>query len=154
MLSPADLSRDNRKTHEQRWLLVGGFHDPQAPWSKNDLVYVFDGETWVGMEPGDAPAEEEYDPHVWFDAELWIYAARTVRDRLIELVYRVLGEAAHAERGITSLHLTGGEPTVHARFTDTLALARSPRRIPGQPRTSARVGGKVGRRYYHRPGWP
>lgn len=35
--------------------------------------------------PGDAPAEEEYDPHVWFDAELWIYAARTVRDRLIEV---------------------------------------------------------------------
>jgi len=32
--------------------------------------------------PVDATAEEEYDPHVWFDPTLWRYAALTVRDRL------------------------------------------------------------------------
>ncbi len=35
--------------------------------------------------PGGAPEGEEYDPHVWFDPALWIVAARTVRDRLIEV---------------------------------------------------------------------
>lgn len=35
--------------------------------------------------PVGAPAEEEYDPHVWFDPSLWSYAAETVRDRLIEV---------------------------------------------------------------------
>lgn len=37
-------------------------------------------------------------------------------------VARVLRE--QARRGITRLHLTGGEPTLHPRFVDTLALAR------------------------------
>jgi manganese/zinc/iron transport system substrate-binding protein len=35
--------------------------------------------------PGDAPEEEEFDPHVWFDPALWQYAALTVRDGLIEV---------------------------------------------------------------------
>jgi manganese/zinc/iron transport system substrate-binding protein len=35
--------------------------------------------------PGGAPAEEEFDPHVWFDPTLWRYAALTVRDGLIEV---------------------------------------------------------------------
>lgn len=35
--------------------------------------------------PVGAPAEEEYDPHVWFDPTLWSHAAETVRDRLIEV---------------------------------------------------------------------
>lgn len=35
--------------------------------------------------PVNATAEEEFDPHVWFDPALWIYAAETVRDRLIEV---------------------------------------------------------------------
>ena len=35
--------------------------------------------------PVNATAEEEFDPHVWFDPELWVYAAETVRDRLIEV---------------------------------------------------------------------
>jgi MoaA/NifB/PqqE/SkfB family radical SAM enzyme len=30
----------------------------------------------------------------------------------------------HASRGVTALHLTGGEPTIHPRFVDTLKLAR------------------------------
>lgn len=30
----------------------------------------------------------------------------------------------HASRGVTALHLTGGEPTIHPRFLDTLKLAR------------------------------
>jgi len=30
----------------------------------------------------------------------------------------------HAERGVTNLHLTGGEPTIHPRFVDVLRLAR------------------------------
>ncbi len=30
----------------------------------------------------------------------------------------------HASRGITSVHLTGGEPTIHPRFLDVLGLAR------------------------------
>jgi MoaA/NifB/PqqE/SkfB family radical SAM enzyme len=29
-----------------------------------------------------------------------------------------------AERGVTSVHLTGGEPTIHPRFLDVLALAK------------------------------
>ena len=32
--------------------------------------------------PFGAPAEEEYDPHVWFDVSLWRYAVETVRDEL------------------------------------------------------------------------
>lgn len=35
--------------------------------------------------PVDASAEEEYDPHVWFDPTLWRYAALTVRDRLTDV---------------------------------------------------------------------
>jgi len=35
--------------------------------------------------PGGAAEGEEYDPHVWFDPALWTFAARTVRDRLIEV---------------------------------------------------------------------
>jgi manganese/zinc/iron transport system substrate-binding protein len=35
--------------------------------------------------PTGAPAEEEYDPHVWFDVSLWRYAAETVRDALSEV---------------------------------------------------------------------
>lgn len=35
--------------------------------------------------PSGAPAQEEYDPHVWFDVGLWKQAARTVRDGLIEV---------------------------------------------------------------------
>ncbi len=35
--------------------------------------------------PVNATAEEEFDPHVWFDPGLWSYAAETVRDRLIEI---------------------------------------------------------------------
>ncbi len=30
----------------------------------------------------------------------------------------------HAERGVRAVHLTGGEPTIHPRFVDTLRLAR------------------------------
>lgn len=30
----------------------------------------------------------------------------------------------HAERGVKNLHLTGGEPTIHPRFIDVLALAK------------------------------
>jgi MoaA/NifB/PqqE/SkfB family radical SAM enzyme len=30
----------------------------------------------------------------------------------------------HASRGVRNLHLTGGEPTIHPRFIDTLRLAR------------------------------
>ena len=29
-----------------------------------------------------------------------------------------------AERGITAIHLTGGEPTIHPKFVETLALAK------------------------------
>jgi manganese/zinc/iron transport system substrate-binding protein len=32
--------------------------------------------------PSGAPAEEEYDPHVWFDVSLWHYAVETVREEL------------------------------------------------------------------------
>lgn len=32
-----------------------------------------------------APEEEEYDPHVWFDPELWSYAVRSIRDGLTEV---------------------------------------------------------------------
>jgi manganese/zinc/iron transport system substrate-binding protein len=35
--------------------------------------------------PVNASAEEEFDPHVWFDPSLWRYAALTVRDGLIEV---------------------------------------------------------------------
>ena len=35
--------------------------------------------------PSGAPAEEEYDPHVWFDVSLWMYAVKEVRDGLIEV---------------------------------------------------------------------
>ncbi len=35
--------------------------------------------------PVNATAEEEFDPHVWFDPSLWSFAAETVRDRLIEV---------------------------------------------------------------------
>ncbi len=35
--------------------------------------------------PVNATAEEEFDPHVWFDPKLWSYAVETVRDRLIEV---------------------------------------------------------------------
>ena len=31
----------------------------------------------------------------------------------------------HAERGVEAVHFTGGEPTIHPRFVDLLALARS-----------------------------
>ena len=30
----------------------------------------------------------------------------------------------HAERGVTAVHLTGGEPTIHPRFIDVLRLAK------------------------------
>ena len=30
----------------------------------------------------------------------------------------------HAERGVTNLHITGGEPTIHPRFIDVLRLAK------------------------------
>jgi MoaA/NifB/PqqE/SkfB family radical SAM enzyme len=30
----------------------------------------------------------------------------------------------HAARGVTSVHLTGGEPTIHPQFVETLALAK------------------------------
>jgi len=35
--------------------------------------------------PSDTPAEEEYDPHVWFDVSLWKYAVEQVRDGLTEV---------------------------------------------------------------------
>ena len=35
--------------------------------------------------PVNATAEEEFDPHVWFDPLLWSYAVETVRDRLTEV---------------------------------------------------------------------
>ncbi len=35
--------------------------------------------------PVNATAEEEFDPHVWFDPTLWSFAVETVRDRLIEV---------------------------------------------------------------------
>lgn len=35
--------------------------------------------------PSDAPAEEEYDPHVWFDVSLWKHAVEAVRDGLSEV---------------------------------------------------------------------
>lgn len=39
-----------------------------------------------------------------------------------ELIARTL--KVHVQRGITDVHLTGGEPTIHPRFVDTLALAK------------------------------
>ncbi|MFH2009456.1 MAG: radical SAM protein [bacterium] len=60
--------------------------------------------------------------HCWFCSEeqrlrehrehtvTWGRIARTLRE--------------HRERGVTSVHLTGGEPTIHPRFGDALALAR------------------------------
>ena len=35
--------------------------------------------------PSGAPAEEEFDPHVWFDVSLWKYAVEQVRDGLVEV---------------------------------------------------------------------
>ncbi len=35
--------------------------------------------------PVNATAEEEFDPHVWFDPSLWSFAVETVRDRLTEV---------------------------------------------------------------------
>jgi manganese/zinc/iron transport system substrate-binding protein len=35
--------------------------------------------------PVNASAEEEFDPHVWFDPSLWRFAALTVRDGLIDV---------------------------------------------------------------------
>lgn len=35
--------------------------------------------------PAGAGPEEEFDPHVWFDVSLWQYAARAVRDGLLEI---------------------------------------------------------------------
>lgn len=35
--------------------------------------------------PSGAPAEEEFDPHVWFDVSLWTYAVKEIRDGLIEV---------------------------------------------------------------------
>lgn len=32
--------------------------------------------------PSDAPAGEEYDPHIWFDVALWMRAVETIRDGL------------------------------------------------------------------------
>jgi len=48
------------------------------------------------------------------------------RDRAYEVTWSRIRQTLtlHAQRGIKSLHLTGGEPTVHARFVDTLSLAR------------------------------
>lgn len=33
----------------------------------------------------DAPPEEQYDPHVWFDVALWKQASATIAERLIEI---------------------------------------------------------------------
>ncbi len=35
--------------------------------------------------PPDSAAEEEYDPHVWFEPELWVYVVDAVASRLAEL---------------------------------------------------------------------
>jgi manganese/zinc/iron transport system substrate-binding protein len=35
--------------------------------------------------PADAPDEEEFDPHVWFDPSLWHHAVVAIRDQLSEL---------------------------------------------------------------------
>jgi MoaA/NifB/PqqE/SkfB family radical SAM enzyme len=58
----------------------------------------------------------------WFCSE----AERMVRDRAYEVTWSRIRQTLrlHAQRGITSLHLTGGEPTVHPRFVDTLSMAR------------------------------
>ena len=33
--------------------------------------------------PSNAPAGEEYDPHIWFDVALWMRAVETIRDGLV-----------------------------------------------------------------------
>ena len=53
--------------------------------------------------PADAAPEEEYDPHVWFDPELWAYVVQAVTDQLAELDpehaadYRHRGEQYRAQ---------------------------------------------------------
>lgn len=41
--------------------------------------------------PANAAPQEEYDPHVWFDPQLWVHVIDAVRDQLIDL------DAAHAD---------------------------------------------------------
>jgi manganese/zinc/iron transport system substrate-binding protein len=36
------------------------------------------------LRHGNEQLQTEYDPHIWFDVELWMMATETVRDRLIE----------------------------------------------------------------------
>jgi manganese/zinc/iron transport system substrate-binding protein len=60
-----------------------------------------------GIDPGQllpwATYEDEFDPHVWFDVQLWMQAAETVRDTLVETdaanadAYRANAEAFLAE---------------------------------------------------------
>jgi len=59
----------------------------------------------------------------WFCSE----AERMRRDQEFPVTWSRVRQTLHihARRGITSLHLTGGEPTVHPRFTDTLSAART-----------------------------
>ncbi len=58
----------------------------------------------------------------WFCSE----QERMARDHAFPVTWQRIETTLrlHARRGITSLHLTGGEPTVHPRFVDTLTLAR------------------------------
>ncbi len=61
--------------------------------------------------PSGAPEEEEYDPHVWFDPELWIRAIDTVADELSEIdpdgaaTYRANADAYAAEVRATDAEL-------------------------------------------------
>lgn len=59
--------------------------------------------------PADAPDEEEFDPHVWFDPSLWSHAVVAIRDQLSEVdpegaatyeenADRLLGELEELER--------------------------------------------------------
>ena len=59
----------------------------------------------------------------WFCSE----AERMRRDQEFPVTWSRIRQTlhTHARRGITSLHLTGGEPTVHPRFIDALTEART-----------------------------
>ncbi len=97
--------------------LEGKMAEILAQLSKKKPVYaVTESIPKERLLQGDLESETEFDPHVWFNVELWMMAVESVRDRLIE--YDPEQEAAYranAEAYLSQLQ------QLHQKAIDQLA---------------------------------
>lgn len=100
---------------------------PSSPTQQSEVGAATDATPWIGPN---GRTMERLELHLSYHCpERCVFCSEAHRMERFDGLPVTWGRVArvlrlHAARGVRAVHLTGGEPTIHPRFVDTLRLAR------------------------------